>query len=139
MTQFKLINALPSGNGLNEDGNYLIEADEVSDGYHTMTELYEHRFALFCALIKQCNFTNQVAEDHGADYPLYTLWKSKFHEDGTMYDGWFIAGIIYSDEKQLSYHLPLGWWDRCEANIYGKAPKWDGHTSKDVIHRLGEL
>lgn len=29
-----------------------IEAEDVSDEYHTMSELYEHRYALFAALIK---------------------------------------------------------------------------------------
>ena len=58
----------------------------VSDGYHTFKELYDHRIALFVALITAL----MQQEYHPANK---TCWKSKKHSDGTMLDGWFIAGI----------------------------------------------
>ena len=39
---------------------------QTSDGYHTFDELYDHRIALFCTLLK-----------------FVDGWKSKLHEDGS--------------------------------------------------------
>lgn len=96
---------------------------ETSDGYHTFNELYEHRHALFASLLK-C-------------YPD-KAWKSKKHDDGTMFDGWFIAGIE-TREGQATYHIPLRLWDDFQAEVIHVAPKWDGHTPDDVIKRLSTL
>ena len=96
------------------------ESGELSDGYHTFNELYEHRYALFMALQK---------------FLPVQSFKSKRHADGSMFDGQFIAGtILYGG--YIEYHLPLRLWDVCPANEYEYAPEWDGHTSNDVIKRL---
>lgn len=97
------------------------EALEVSDGYHTFTELYEHRHALFSIICRD-----------------YNGWKSKLHDDGTMFDGWFISGVE-TPQGQATYHLPLLWWDKFKCRERDKAPKWDGHTPKDVIARIIQL
>ena len=96
---------------------------ETSDGYHTFNELYEHRHALFMALAKST---------------LDISWMSKKHHDGSEMEGWFVAGIhlAYGD---ISYHLPMRLWDACVTvgfTVRENAPKWDGHTSKDVVDRL---
>jgi len=91
---------------------------ETSDGYHTFNELYEHRHALFSAL---CKFTDS--------------WKSKLHSDGTMFDGWFIAGIN-TPAGQATYHLPMSWWDCVHAKELEQAPDWDGHTADDTVNRI---
>jgi len=96
---------------------------ETSDGYHTFNELYEHRHALFIALLK--------AHPEKA-------WKSKKHRDGIMFDGWFIAGLETPD-GQVTYHMPLHLWDDVEAEVIHVAPEWDGHTSNDVISRIKAL
>ena len=62
------------------------EKELVSDGYHTFKELYEHRVVLFVALI-----TALTQQEYHPSNKI--CWKSKKHSDGTMYDGWFIAGI----------------------------------------------
>lgn len=110
---------------------------EVSDGYHTMTELYEHRYTLFAALLKI--YDNYIT-------PLNTrvkCWKSRLHADGNMYDNWFIAGMtiqqINGPPKYITYHLPINWWLRIDIMELETAPKWDGHTSQDVLKRLMEL
>lgn len=96
----------------------------TSDGYHTFDELYDHRIALFIALITTTD--------------LYS-WRSFKHDDGSKYDGWFIAGIDLPTGT-ISYHLPEKYWDRltgyCEP--LDKAPKWDGHTPADVVERLNK-
>lgn len=41
---------------------------------------------------------------------------------------------------QITYHLPIDRWEECSfAETLDKAPKWDGHTSADVITRLKNL
>lgn len=103
---------------------------DYSDGYHTFTELYAHRVALWVQLAKRLN------ED---DY--YTAWRSKLHDDGTGFDGWFVLGVTCIEtEQQISYHLPISEWERCEwVDTLERAPKFDGHTSADVLERINRL
>jgi hypothetical protein len=112
-------------------------ANDVSDGYHTMDELYQHRYALFCALCKI--YDNYVT-------PLssrVTVYKSKKHHDGTMYEGWFIVMMIVKrivgPPIQISYHLPLEWWDKFKVMEKETMWEWDGHNSNEVLKRLVEL
>lgn len=100
-----------------------LDKGEISDGYHTFKELYEHRYALFAV----------VCADHAID-----SWKSMLHEDGTMFEDSFIAGVM-TPQGMATYHFPLHWWPKVKAQIVGRAPKWDGHTSKDVPARLMSL
>lgn len=111
---------------------------EVSDGYHTINELYNHRYVLFYALVKI--YDNYVT-------PLgcnVKCWKSKLHDDGTMFDNSFIVGMTLvrfdfngnKDIKYITYHYPLDWWNKFKIMELSNAPKYDGHTSDDVIERL---
>lgn len=104
-------------------GNFSpIDKGEISDGYHTFNELYEHRHALFSVI---CN------QFHG--------WKSKKHHDGTMFEGgWFIAGVN-TPQGQATYHIPIRLWDDFKCKELDQAPKWDGHTADDVIDRIKSL
>lgn len=97
---------------------------EVSDGYHSISELYTHRILLFLALIKS--------------HPQVS-WKSRKHEDGTMFDGYFIAGMELPT-GMVTYHIPLEqFWDVLpEIRELEFSPKWDGHSSEDVILRLSK-
>jgi hypothetical protein len=104
----------------------------VSDGYHTFNELYDHRCHLFIALM----LSNPKIS-----------WRANNHEDGTMFPGWFIAGMdlptggIVPPAGQISYHLPLWLWDmldNCGIVTTKKAPGRDGHTPKDVVWRLAQ-
>lgn len=111
-----------------------INANEVSDGYHTFGELYDHRIALFIML---CHMI-VVAASEGLD--VFDMpWKSKLHNDGTSWEGWFIAGIGQEKGNQISYHLPMDKWDKLDVLVLARAPEWDGHTSADVIERLYKL
>jgi hypothetical protein len=107
-----------------------IEADvEISDGYHSFDELYEHRIALYIALCSQISFDAEVA------------WCSQKHSDGSNYDGWFILGLGKGKGKQITYHIPNKYWDKVVkfAEVLDKAPEWDGHTSNDVLERIKSL
>lgn len=104
------------------------------DGYHTFTELYDHRITLFIALCKQIN---QQPYD---DDMKFGVWRSKTHSDGGVWDGWFILGIGMKDGSQITYHLPIERWDETYFAVdLETAPKWDGHTSDEVITRLKNL
>ena len=103
-----------------------MEIDEnTSDGYHTFKELYEHRIALFIALMRS-----------NPDIS----WRANVHDDGSDYPGWFIAGMKLPT-GDISYHLPNERWndlDETGITTTNKAPKWDGHTADDVVKRILE-
>ena len=88
----------------------------LSDGYHTYNELYEHRMILFSII---CNTYSKLA------------WKSKLHHDGSMFDGYFVVGIDTKD-GQFTYHYELKHWDKFQVKELAKAPKYDGHTPNDI-------
>lgn len=99
------------------------EVGEVSDGFHTFNELYEHRQALFVALANRCKGL---------------AWKSRFHADGRMFGGpedWFVAGLrLHSGD--ITYHLEGRFWDGLKVPELERAPEWDGHTPSDVVARI---
>ena len=105
------------------------------DGYHTIAELYDHRIILYMALCKQ--IANQPYEENGK----YRVWASRIHSDGSEWDGWFIMGVGTKEGEQLTYHLPVKYWEKVAefAEIIIKAPDFDGHSSQDVLERLGKL
>ena len=85
---------------------------DISDGDHTFKELYHHRMVI-------CNTYSNKA------------WKSWKHDDGTMFDGYFIVGIT-TPEGEYSYHYSKECWDRFKVTEIGNAPKWDGHKPADI-------
>ncbi|WP_207688622.1 hypothetical protein [Desulfonema limicola] len=98
-------------------------ANSLDDGFHTFQELYDHRQMLFCLLM---NANSDIS------------WKSMKHEDGSMLDGdWFVAGIRLPT-GDITYHLEGRFWDYINTKVLEFAPKWDGHTSSDVIDRMKE-
>lgn len=103
------------------------DTNQISDGYHTFKELYDHRIVLFIVL------ANTLYKYEGIG------WKSKIHSDGTTWEGWFIAGLRTEKGLQISYHLPIDMWNKLRVVAYDKAPEWDGHTPKDVVERLLNL
>lgn len=102
------------------------ETDNISDGYHTFGELYDHRRALTAAFLASLSALS---------------WKSKQHhpEDSPMFEGgYFIVGINLPN-GQLSYHYKLEHWDDfSKIEEIPFAPKWDGHTPELTIQRLLE-
>lgn len=107
-------------------GNDLfVWAQECRDEYHSMHELYQHRMALNIALF------------HAWKKDYYVM-KSKLHEDGTMFDGYFIV-MALTPEGQISYHYDLKHWDKFDLTEVERTPKWDGHTSLQVMERLMKL
>jgi len=90
----------------------------TSDGYHTFDELYMHRHMLWinlCLLNKDCCY---VIEDH--------------------YKNWFLL-CMNSAFGQVSYHCPNSLLQFVEGIERKKDHEFDGHTSDDVVRRLGKI
>lgn len=98
-------------------------AGDLSDGYHTFNELYDHRALLTAALfVSVWQFS----------------WRSKAHhpDDQPMYDGYFIAGHSVGG-GEITYHYPLKYWDLFDTlETLDHAPKWDGETPAQGLERL---
>lgn len=110
-----------------------VNAGEISDGYHTFNELYEHRFTLFIALCKMIYYHHPDTHFTGQ----FPIWRSREHSDGSEWPGWFILGIGMAPGHQITYHLPEGKWGLVEfAKTLDRAPEYDGHTANDAILRL---
>lgn len=92
---------------------------DLNDGDHSFKDLYDHR-AVLTAL---------------AFLKLPYAWKSATHDDGSMFDGYFIVGAP-TPEGMITYHYPNEYWDLFKIPVLPHAPKFDGHTEKDVLKRL---
>lgn len=93
-----------------------MDTQKISDGYHTFEELYHHRMVLFAVI---CNQNSSIS------------WKSKLHDDGTMYADYFICGIE-TPAGSFTYHYHMDHWNRFNVKELERAPRWDGHVSDDV-------
>lgn len=102
---------------------------ETSDGFHTFNELYEFRKVYNCALFNEWSKQGK-----------YSVHKSRKHSDGEdcFGGGWFIVSANLP-QGQISNHYELKDWNlfRCEERE--RADTYDGHNSKDVIHRILSL
>lgn len=104
------------------DKTFKIVNGDMSDGYHTFDELYEHRILLFLACLKSGAFKAQsVCEDHFPGWDVITAYTPEIH-------------------NQISYHVPVKY-----RPIYDHLPRvtkekqeehFDGHDSKLVAHRI---
>lgn len=99
----------------------------VSDGYHTFNDLYSHRVALLA------NLVNAMPD---------ISWKSRQHEDGSMFDGMFIVGM-HLPTGDITYHIEESDrfgsnWELFKCEELKNAPTFDGHTPDDVVKRLRE-
>lgn len=89
----------------------------ISDGYHTFDELYDHRIFLYLSLAR---FSN-----------LPACWKPH-------YPGWPVL-FIETPAGQISYHFKEQYLPLIDGHIFRDDDYiWDGHTSEDVVKRLKE-
>ncbi len=100
-------------------------AGNISDGFHTFDELYEHRVALFIALCR-------AYRPHA--------WKTRYHSNGEEWEGWFILGLFSEEGKQITHHINISYWEMLEdIRTLERQPVWDGHVHKDIVERLLHL
>lgn len=103
-----------------------IDTNNISDGYHTFGELYEHRIRLYIQICK-------LLKEH--------CWFSLKHNDGSSMEGWFVMGLFQEKGKQITYHLPIKFLKEVSefSQELSKSPEFDGHSSTDVLNRLKNL
>jgi hypothetical protein len=95
-----------------------IRGEDISDGYHTFTELYDHRCLLYINLCLM--------------QPGNCAWKvdPKTPE-------WVILYLDQPGVGQISYHVPDKFRYLFARTIkYDQLRVWDGHTSEIVLARL---
>jgi hypothetical protein len=99
-------------------------ASQISDGFHTFDELYDHRRALTAALAR-----------------VLPSWRSKAHhpDDDPMFEGgYFIVGINLPTGT-ITYHYKLKHWDDFSGvEEREHAPRWDGAGPPESVTRLLE-
>jgi hypothetical protein len=115
---------IPDLSGVSQDFQLICESNDISDGYHTVDELYDHRVILSIGLFSK--------------YPEYS-WVADKHSDGTFFSDWMLLGMSIPDIGQVTYHIPEKYREMCrELGIpsLNIAPPFDGHSAKDVLKRL---
>lgn len=94
---------------------FKIVGNDLSDGYHTFDELYDHRCLLYVSLCQ-------------LNYKLCS-WRPDF-------EGWFVL-YFQTHAGQISYHVPNKYLPLIEGLIERRDDeKWDGHMSANVLWRL---
>lgn len=126
-----------------------VDANDVSDGYHTFGQLYDCRLAYNAVLFNEWATENSHETEarlgHNAmmgDTQLprikYNVHKSKRHYDGELCfgGGWFIV-VAVLPTGQITNHYKLEDWDKFNIPETDTAlVEFDGHTTDDVITRL---
>lgn len=96
----------------------IVDGDDISDGYHTFGELYQHRKLLYILLCLK-DAKNCVWADHKEWESIVLVWNSP--------------------QGQISYHVSYGmqemFRDKIKQVEFGEHD-YDGHTSDHVIDRL---
>ena len=126
-------------NNMIQDLNLGNDTNYISDGSHTYGELYHHRAVLFASLVSIVTKAHLLTSYNKNDTqePIY-CWKSKLHDDGTMFDGYFIVGIK-TWEGMATYHYDMKYWDMFDCQEIERAPEFDGHTPDMAIERIGKM
>lgn len=101
---------------INYDISTLDDKGKISDGSHTFDEIYNIRTILWASV---CNSNKKRS------------WKSMKHSDGSMYEGYFIAGLA-TIHGNMTFHQKMDYWDDFKIEEIPLAPGWDGHTDKDI-------
>ncbi len=121
----------PLEHGPDEDAPRMIKGKptQLTDGYHTMEELYDHRRALSAVLA-------------GMATRVGGSWRSKRHhpEDSPMFEGgYFVVGVDLPEVGTITYHYKLKHWDKFNGvDELAHAPRWDGAPPAVTVDRLLE-
>lgn len=94
------------------------DLSKVSDGFHTMQDLYEHRVALFIALMES---------NPGIS------WKYRDFEN----DEWVLGGMNLKTGP-IAYPLPGEVFDNLAVGSRIEPPEYDGYTPDDILRRLSD-
>lgn len=101
-------------------------AAELTDGHHTMRELYDYR-AAYNALL----FNEWAATDK------YDVVKSTRHADGKpCFGGTHFVVYALTPHGQITNHYRHEWWDLFDVPEVDRAPEYDGHTPAVALERM---
>ncbi len=114
--------------------NFTITDDgDISDGYHTFEELYEHRNLLWIL------FTTQASQARLgyliADGKPSIFWVRDHYPE------WDLI-LMRTDFGQMSYHVPNRYrplYGHIIPEVAKDNYEYDGHLSEDVIKRMEAL
>lgn len=120
-----------------DEENLEFEAEVLGDEYHTIDELYNHRMVLNIALFHAWHELTTQFGVGGLSTNIQVM-KSKLHNDGTMFEGYFIV-MALTPVGQVSYHYKLEYWNKFQIPEVERTPEWDGHSSQNVLERLEKL
>lgn len=101
-------------------------AEQLSDGYHTMRELYDYRAAY-----------NALLFNEWAAAGKYNVVKSLRHADGEpCFGGDYFVVYALTPHGQVTNHYRFKWWDHFNVPEVERAPEYDGHTPQIALERL---
>lgn len=105
-------------------------AKEISDGYHTIQELYDSRFLLTELLFNEWVNTGKIAS--------YNVHKSKRDYYGKLcFGGTYFIVIAMLTDGEISNYYKMEDWDLFDIPETEKAIyPFDGHNTQDVIERM---
>ena len=98
---------------------------DLSDGYHSFNNLYEHRAVLLAMVLMKMPYA----------------WKTTIDAEGrdlVKEDKMFLAGAPTPD-GMISYHVNLELWDLYKIPEIPQAPIFNGYTEDDVLKRLTNM
>ena len=108
-------------NGANKD-----IAAELTDGHHTMRELYDYRAAY-----------NALLFNEWAASSKYSVVKSKCHADGEpCFGGTHFVVYALTPHGQITNHYDFKWWHFFHVPEVDRAPEYDGHTPQIALERM---
>ena len=119
----------------------------LSDGCHTFDELYEFRKMYNAVLFNEWALQTKdgsryvKGKNKGKLILKHEVHKSWKHHDGELCfgGGWFIVSAMLPSGL-ISNHYKAEDWDLFNVPEVEKALyEFDGHTSQDVLERLGKL
>lgn len=100
--------------------------DELTDGYHTMRELYNYRAAY-----------NALLFNEWAANGKYNVVKSMRHADGELcFNGDYFIVYAETPHGQITNHYRLLWWDVFNVPEVDQAPEYDGHSPQVALKRM---
>lgn len=109
---------------------------DISDGYHTFSELYRYRMLLQAAWLNALYIS--VETGWSTDQRSWHIEKSWRHHDGELCfgkDNYFIVTAVLPT-GQISNHYKGEYWDLFKIKEVERAIEWDGHTPAEAADRI---
>ncbi len=109
--------------------NAMLNKGDISDGQKTFKELYQEKNNLTLALLVVLSKMKKKE-----------IWYSDFFSDGSRREGFFLVGLNYEPEYQITFLLPyeMKGYVRQVGMPLSTAPPYQAHSTEEVTKRLYE-